>query len=196
MNQELKTFIEQHTAKIESNDWIYLYHILAQNEKYIYLRKNDLLTPADFTQCLAESGINPLLSMKYVPEYFLYKSNVTKIELPENIEGIAPTAFYACKQLVDINLNNIKSIGDQAFYNCKNLNKVELKYNIRIYSRAFTNTEIKDLYIPERFSPRTSIDCFDGAKIKNLFYDGTENLFEDMEMFFRDSKIEDIKYLK
>ena len=196
MNQELKTFIEYHAARIESNDWTYLYHILAQNENYVYLRRNDLLTSADFTQCLAESGINPLLSMKCVPEYFLYKSNVTEIGLPENIESIAHAAFYDCKHLLDINLNNIKSIGDQAFYNCKNLNKIQLKYYVTIFSKSFTNTEIKELYIPERFSPRTSIYCFSGAKIKNLFYDGSESLFEDMEMFFRDSEIKEIKYLK
>lgn len=194
MNQELKTFIEYHAAGIESNDWTYLYHILAQNEKYVYLRRNDLLTSADFTQCLAESGINPLLSMKCVPEYFLYKSNVTKIELPENIESIAHAAFYDCKQLLDINLNNIKSIGDWTFYNCKNLNKIQLKSNVKIFSRSFANTEIQELYIPERFSPISQISAFDGAKIKNLFYDGTENLFEDMEMFFRNSEIDNIVF--
>lgn len=196
MNNYLKAFIKDNKEDIEEGNWGRIYLKLINNEYYEYLRRNNMFTPTDFTRCLAESGINPLSNMTYVPEFFLYKSNVRKIDLPKNIQSISSKAFYECNQLSDINLSNIRSIGDKVFYGCKNLNRIDLKYNVVLFDNAFTNAEIKELYVPERFSTRTHIDAFSGCKIENLYYDGNENLFEDMEMFFRGIKIQNIKYLK
>ena len=52
---------------------------------------------------LLKSNINPLKYMDNIPDYFLSRiTDITHIDIPDNIKYIGQGAFYGCSSLTNI----------------------------------------------------------------------------------------------
>lgn len=67
--------------------------------------------------------------------------NLAYITLPDECINIRQNAFYGCKNLKQINLENVKLIETNAFYNCLSLTKITLHKNVTIQANAFNKCE-------------------------------------------------------
>lgn len=64
-------------------------------------------------------------------------SNLTEINLPDNLTSIGEEAFSGCSSLTEINLpDNLTSIGGFAFYGCSSLTGIHLPANLTSIGRA------------------------------------------------------------
>ena len=112
MNNDIKKFIENNIQLIENDHWQEIYN---------------KTVPTGFTETLLESKINPLLQgLNYVPKWFLYRSNITEFEIPNNVSSIGHNAFEGCTSLTNIEIpNSVTDIRHYAFSCCDSLTKVD-----------------------------------------------------------------------
>lgn len=61
---------------------------------------------------------------------FLGLSELKEIDISDTVEKIGERAFYLCKNLKNIDLNNVKSIGAMAFYGCGALSEIAVFENV------------------------------------------------------------------
>lgn len=63
-----------------------------------------------------------------IPDYALYDCRFTCVSLPETVTEIGDFAFYGCKRLVYVNVEEtaIETIGERAFANCALLLRLDL----------------------------------------------------------------------
>lgn len=83
---------------------------------------------------------------------FFNKKDIVSVSLPESLNTIENWAFYGCKGLEKINLNNVEEIGGCAFEFCtklKNFGSFCTDKTVSIHTGAFSNSGIESLYIPE-----------------------------------------------
>lgn len=113
MNEQLKKFIEDNINLIEQNEWKEIYH-----KRF----------PEGFTETLLDCGINPLdQGLNFIPNNFLYNSNIEEFTIPNNITSIGKQAFAGCSNLINIKIpNSVKIIGDYAFSCCYQLASIEI----------------------------------------------------------------------
>lgn len=132
INDGVKEFIENHIDLIENNEWEEVY-----NSTY-YLSFN---TIGEFTQTMLEANINPLNYLDYIPDYYLYNSNISgKFVIPNNITNIGEEAFRGCSSLTSITIpDSVTSIGSDAFSNCSELKFLKL-------SKSLESFTTEDLY--------------------------------------------------
>lgn len=127
-----------------------------------------------FTELLLKAGINPLRYMNYIPQFYLYSSDIyikfnsfkdfdyieeeafafSDIEeININVPVIHFCAFSGCKKLKIATLPTIKSIGIGAFNGCKKLTQLWIGKSL---------VEIK-------------INAFNGCNsLTDIFYEGTQ----------------------
>ena len=91
---------------------------------------------------------------------FWYVTNMSSIEIPDNVTTIEGYAFVSCTNLVSMNIpNNLETIGDYAFYNCsKWMGELVLPESVEwIGHDAFYNCSMLtgDLKIPAKEKPTT-----------------------------------------
>ena len=120
MVPKLKTFIEEHIDLIEEKSWQALYS---------YAQAEIPFQIGNLSYNLIEAGINPLEDLNRVlPEMFCDASELSEIELPENITKIMRQAFKSCYMLNKIVLpKSIESINESAFESCYELRQIIYK---------------------------------------------------------------------
>lgn len=87
----------------------------------------------NLTEIMLSSGVNPLINMKVIPQYFLTSvSTIDKIEIPKNVEIISQYAFYYCLKLKEVEMaEGVKNICYQAFGGCESLEKITLPSTLK-----------------------------------------------------------------
>lgn len=130
--------------------------------KSLYDGMGDSLT-REFTDfCLKVLKIDPLEYMDYIPERFLYRSNIKEVTIPNTIRSIGDSAFHWCKSLTNIKLpNSITTIGDAAFSGCNLLKDINIPDNVtRIGSHLFYGCEaLTNIVIPDGVT-EIGVDAF------------------------------------
>lgn len=136
-----------------------------------YSKMNDnlgLMSRSAVTSLLLESGINPLIYMSRVPEYYLYgqkdvnpfmKSIIipNSVKIPNSVTNIEGVAFANCKSLTSIDIpESVVVIGNWAFKDCTSLEIINYKGSKaqwgEIYKRSGWNKGV----------PAKAIHCIDG----------------------------------
>merc|ERR1712007_236715 len=76
--------------------------------------------------------------------------NVTHVQFCPSVEDIDKNAFYCCKSLREVILNDgLTKIGESAFFNCKGLKEVVLNEGLGEIGRsAFHNCKLQRILIP------------------------------------------------
>ena len=80
-----------------------------------------------------------------------YKGNQQYVEIPDNVETIAPACFMGHTEILGVNIpDSVTIIGEEAFKDCTSLQVVQGAANIvKIQDRAFQNTNLKEITIHE-----------------------------------------------
>lgn len=107
------------------------------------------------TYLLLESGINPLVYMSRVPEYYLYgqkgvTSSIKSLIIPSSIKDIEVQAFSNCKSLNEVSIpSSVEKIGYEAFADCNSLKSVVIPGSVKnIGSGIFYYcTSLKDVIL-------------------------------------------------
>lgn len=116
---ELSKFIKTHLDEINLNKFSKVY----KDAKRV-LGYDDI---GRLTDLFVDAEINPLLYVKNIPEYYMYRSSQTHIEIPENIVKIGYGAFYKCTELKSVTIgNSVTSIGVGAFHCCDGLKSITI----------------------------------------------------------------------
>ncbi len=80
-------------------------------------------------------------STKILDDAFNGYSFIKEIVLPDTIQSIGKHAFYGCRQLTQINLENVETIGDEAFVGCVQLSQITMGTSLtKIGNKAFMAT--------------------------------------------------------
>ena len=157
-----------------------------------------------FEGCASLSSIDIPESIKSIGDWtFAYCFDLSRIHLPKSLTSIGEGAFHSCSNLSSINLpEKLTSIGDRAFEDCYKLSNIVLPESIvGIGERAFNNcNNLGSIYIP------VSVDTiyrntFAYAQLKDIYYGGTKEQWDNIHMIRGDSKqadydvaLEDIGY--
>lgn len=108
MIPELKQFIEENIDLIDDNQF---------NDVYNKLRPRKYTSR--FTEAMLQADINPLNYMTEVPEYYLYESDLRRVNIPTGIVAINKYAFLSCRILEEVTIpEGVINIGECAFMNC------------------------------------------------------------------------------
>ena len=129
MNREVEKFIRENIDLIQGQKWEEIY------------QKN---IPQGFTETLLECGVNPLAQgLSYMPEYFLYNSEIKEFIIPNSVTSIGKGAFYYCTSLTSIKIpNSVTSIGSYVFRNCSKLTSITMGNSVTsIGNYAFSSCD-------------------------------------------------------
>lgn len=150
MKNSVKEFIENNIDLIDTADWDKIY-----KEAIEFLPAPSI---GEFSFTMIKAGIDPLIGLNYIPETFLYRSEITNYTIPDNILSIHEDAFGACHNLEHITLSsNIEEIRTQSFMFCEKLQSLTLPASV--------------IYIGS--------DVFRGCdSLKQLEYEGSEEDWE------------------
>lgn len=106
---------------------------------------------SELTSLFYNSGINPLLYMKRIPDYFLCADPIRNFIIPNNIKSIGRYAFASCERLMSITIGSgVEEIEEGAFRGCgrlvaiRNLSKLPLVAGSREYGEVAENA--KNIY--------------------------------------------------
>lgn len=179
ISKNLKTFLKDNYTKylLLNRDYNTLYKIFKNS---FTLSLSDLGT---FNTLLYKIGEDPLVKFTYVPNYFLYGSDLEYFHIPENIVKINGYAFNYCENLKNIKISsNVKEIGAGAFEGCKSLTKIELPNSVeKISDEAFSNCKsLISINIPATVI-FLGDEAFKGCeKLRHINYGGTKDQWQKL----------------
>lgn len=93
-----------------------------------------------------------------------FDCKVTKVNLPESLYVLEPSAFWNCTTIGEITLpDGLAVIGGSAFMGCTNLTTLNMGNNVKkIYGYAFYGTQLKHIKVPK------TVDCVTGETFTGM----------------------------
>ena len=90
-----------------------------------------------------------------------YKGTKKYVEIPSNVETIAPASFLGHSEILGVNIpDSVTIIGEEAFKDCTSLQEVHGATNVvKIQDRAFENTALKEFTV-HKYVDRIGIGAF------------------------------------
>lgn len=131
--------IEEHIDWIENNEFTKIYEL------------HDVFDRSEFTQIMLSIGIDPLNYMTYIPENYLYDSDIKSFNIPQGIERIGMGAFGECSNLSKVTIpEGVTHILQEAFVECHNLENINFPSSIQYLKEgAFAETGLKHVVLPD-----------------------------------------------
>ena len=169
---KLAEFIKAHVDEINENNFTKVYEDLVDDLD----SEEEEREIGKFTDMLIDAGINPLMYMKTIPQYYMSGSSQTSIEIPEHIQSIDFDAFDGCKGFKSVTIpDNVTSIDNCAFLECTGLTSVIIGDGVKsIGSQAFEScTRLKSLTIGNSVTS-IGVQAFLGCdRLRNITFNGT-----------------------
>lgn len=169
---KLAEFIKAHVDEINENNFTKVYEDLVDDLD----SEEEEREIGKFTDMLIDAGINPLMYMKTIPQYYMSGSSQTSIEIPEHIQSIDFDAFDSCKGLKSVTIpDNVTSIDNCAFQSCTGLTSVIIGDGVKsIGSQAFEScTRLKSLTLGNSVTS-IGVQAFLGCdRLRNITFNGT-----------------------
>ena len=169
---KLAEFIKSHVDEINENNFTKVYEDLVDDLD----SEEEEREIGKFTDMLIDAGINPLMYMKTIPQYYMSGSSQTSIEIPEHIQSIDFDAFDGCKGLKSVTIpDNVTSIDNCAFLECSGLTSVIIGDGVKsIGSQAFEScTRLKSLTIGNSVTS-IGVQAFLGCdRLRSITFNGT-----------------------
>ena len=121
----IENFIKENTNNINNNNWDQIYKNLLSD---CINSDSSFTNIGKFTEIMLECGINPLLYMNYIPQFFLNGSTKTyNFEIPNNIKEIRQNAF-SHSNILHINIpSSITQINDLAFIASNSIEEINIQ---------------------------------------------------------------------
>lgn len=131
--------IEEHIDWIENNEFTKIYEL------------RDVFDRSEFTQIMLSIGIEPLNYMTYIPENYLYDSDIESFNIPHGIERIGIAAFGECGKLSKVTIpEGVTHILQEAFVECHNLENIKFPSSTQYLKEgAFAETGLKHVVLPD-----------------------------------------------
>ena len=171
-NMKLAEFIKAHVDEINENNFTKVYEDLV-DDLDSELEEREI---GKFTDMLIDAGINPLMYMKTIPQYYMSGSSQTSIEIPEHIQSIDFDAFDSCKGLTSITIpGSVTSIDNCAFLECTGLTSVIIGDGVKsIGSQAFEScTRLKSLTLGNSVKSIDTSAFYGCDRLRNITFNGT-----------------------
>lgn len=196
----VKLFLQEYSYLIQDDEWKKFYELA--------MRKLDTIVPGSstteefrsssyghLTECLLEAGIDPLDYLDYVPECYLFGSNVTNIDIPNHITSIQDTAFSDCSKLNSIKLpSKLTYIGINAFRYCDSLNEMSIPDTVQyIGSGAFRASGISNIIFPQSLDVIEDNICSNCHKLQSIILESDIRKIGDFS-FSNCNNLVDITY--
>ena len=173
--------LQKHEASLNANKF---------KDLYAELSTMPNVTSA-FTELLLKANINPLMYMNYIPQHYLYASDVyINFEPLKHFDSIDEGAF-AFSGIKEINVN-VPVIFFGAFSRCKKLEIVTLPTIRTIDMEAFYMCEnLTQLWVGKSLVEITK-DAFEGCNsLTDIFYEGTQEDWDKIYIHPRNTEILD-----
>ena len=124
--ENLSIIIKILSKEINDNNWEEVYKFFEKNSP---LRFNKYVAYTGiFTEMMEDVGINPLLYMKSIPQYYARGNQIKSIYIPDNIISIQSRAFENCTELKEVSLpKGLRNISSNAFFGCESLNRLTFR---------------------------------------------------------------------
>ena len=169
---KLAEFIKAHVDEINDNNFTKVYEDLVDDLD----SEEEEREIGKFTDMLIDAGINPLMYMKTIPQYYMSGSSQTSIEIPEHIQSIDFDAFDGCKGFKSVTIpDNVTSIDNCAFLECTGLTSVIIGDGVKsIGSQAFQScTRLKSLTLGSSVTSIGSGAFYGCDRLRNITFNGT-----------------------
>lgn len=154
--ENLSAIIKLLSKEINNNNWEEVYKFFGKGS-LLHFNKYAAYTGI-FTEMMEDIGINPLLYMKSIPQYYARGNQIESIYIPDNIISIHDRAFENCTELKEVSLpKGLRNISFNAFFGCESLNRLTFRgtkeetANISFLGNWRNNSAIKE------------IECTDGV---------------------------------
>lgn len=180
--EELYRFIAKNEKIIRHENFSQLYK---NWENELIKKRENMFYMALLTQILYEVVPNILDYLTEVPQHFMQEFNITDLSIPSHIKNIGSSAFYDCRHLKNLKLNNgLNSINSGAFWGCYSLSKIVIPDTVNKidYYAFYRCIGLKELVIPKNI---VTIDkhAFDDCNIDaNIIFKGTKEDFNRINL--------------
>lgn len=169
MNEKVKQFIKENTELINEDT--------KESWEEIYKKLDaDLTLRGEFTTIMLDADIDPAQILDYIPNRYLYRSNIVKYKIPNSVTSISSEAFCWCYSLTSIEIpEGVTSIGSNAFSYCKSLASIVIPNSVTSIgeSASFNCTNLTNIYITNlaRWCNVTGAGnlMYYGSRSKNLY---------------------------
>ena len=105
--------------------------------------------------------------------------NLRYVSLPQNV-ALGDRAFFNCFNLEKIdNLDKVKNVGSMAFYNCKKLKFVNLENALSLGEKAFEGSAVEEIFIGKSLNNIDNKALYNSS-IKKIIL-GDDNLYYSYE---------------
>ena len=144
MTDIVKNLINFHSTEIDHNLWDALYTVFNEEGsnqlQYQYI--------GEFTECMLSADIDPTDYLDYIPEGYLYGTNVTTADIREGIKQVRSYAYGGCSKLKEIYLpHSVDKLVENAFAYCNNVETLTIMNpDISIEIFAFYDTAIDTVH--------------------------------------------------
>ena len=121
---DLKEFIEKYQEEINNREFEKVYSLVKKELPIAYVGK--------LTELFYKCGVDPLKYMTEVPADYASNSNISKVDIPDNIMSIGRSAFSGCSSLTSVTIGSgVKSISWSAFEYCSKLMSVTIGNGVK-----------------------------------------------------------------
>ena len=141
---DVSKLINTYKTEINENNFTKVY-------KGAYNLVDDASSIGKLTELFLAAGLEPLVYMQEVPDYYLCLSDISSVTIPNTVTIIGMYAFYDCKKLTSITIpNSVTSIDASAFDGCTGLKSVTIGNSVTSIGRqAFSRcTGLTSITIP------------------------------------------------
>lgn len=144
MTDTVKDLINFHETEIDHNMWDVLYTVFnseGPNQlKYQYI--------GEFTEVMLGADICPTDYLDYIPEGYLYDTNVHEADIREGIQELRTYAYGGCHQLKKVYLpHSVKKLAENTFAYCDTIDEIVIMNpKIDIDYLAFYDTSVKVIH--------------------------------------------------
>ena len=133
MTDELQKFIEDNIDWIEQatkESWEIIYADLRSKMSFRLI--------GEFNEVLLLAGIDdPAKSLNYIPNYYLFGSNIDSYNIPDGATSIGVSAFAYCRRLKSVTIpDSVTSINNNAFCKCSSLTSVSIPDNVTMIDHS------------------------------------------------------------
>lgn len=175
--------------------------------------EDDFGIVTEFTQLLLQIGVDPLEHMSCVPIDYMRDTDITSIDIPDNVTAICSGAFNSCNDLRSVTLpSHLERIGIHAFAYCEALKNITLPNSLQVLEAwsfrgctsltridipdsinkinpgVFTNcTALEHITIPKSVKKIYEDAFANTPKLYDVTYDGSVNELHKMSYVHRNA---------
>lgn len=109
-----------------------------------------------------------MIAAGLIREFQYAGTEIERLIIPENVEGIEAFAFYNCKKLKEVSIpESVQYIGEGAFKGCKSLKRARIPKSVSVIGpEAFADSGLEEAVIQAKIVEKKAFwKCFSLKKV-------------------------------